>query len=843
MGTTFVYLVFINYAVYLLKACIAHTMASEVSIYRSTIHEIMRYNFIHIPLRSLLWGSLFFMGLIIMTPLENAHAQDAVRRSPLEAAPKQSTVLEDHDGVIHVTGRLNQTPRARQALEAFHRRKAQGFAVSNKLESQGSLMVGARATFRVQNNVVTNPGWVEKEFVLKATSGIANIWVEEGELNNANVEDSDIAALDEALLQQTPGGSINPAKGIVANNNDYFGAPPNVDGDGQLDILLYDIEEGTTNSNAFVAGYVHSGDLSPAGGGNNKDVLYLDTNPGVSNRPIEFILSTAAHEYQHLIHFNYDSSFLELAFTNEGLSEWAEVLNGYPARNMLFLRDPSTYNVPLFGFRSGDEVLFDYQRAGLFTGYLAQRLGPEATGSITRQAPRGRAGYEAVIDQTNLNFTELLKDFHTANFLNDDALSDAYSYIRETYAGIGTVANEPVDGRSFDASLNSIFVESGSAVFLAWNNVANFTLDLDTIDDLNTLRNRMAVRVLTTQNGVTSLDDYTLPMASVTFDGSYEQIAVIAMHVQPELTSRVGIEYEAHWSSDVEGMIANVAYDDGEAVSGNFFSLSAGSEGAVATRFEAPPESQLLEVNIAPFFVSQFSNGGQSTDAPRDLILKIWSVALSGEPGAVLFSLPIDDPRAYTAAALTLNHFSVDLTPYADEMAQLPDAFYIGYSEAGTDENYTVVGPSANEEADVSYVTRGNGDWGKLWDIQFVGEPEDQFPLRGTVIPVRAVFEVPLEPVSNEEDGVLPQTLALEQNYPNPFSQSTTIQFETPEAGSVRIAVYNALGQQVRLLEDGFRAAGKHVVALDADSLPSGLYLYRLETENQTLTRRMLIVR
>lgn len=802
----------------------------------------MRCNFIHTPLRSLLWVTLSFMGLIIITPLEPAHAQDAQRRTPLEAAAKPLPVLEVHDDVIHITDRLNRTPEARQALEAFHQRKAQGFDVSSKLESQGPLMLGARATFRVITNLVTNPGWEEKEFVLEATSAIANIWVAEEELDNGNVTETDIASLDEALLQQTPDGSINPAKGIVANNHDIFGDPPNVDGDGQLDILLYDITEGTDNSNAFVAGYVHSGDLSPAGGGNNKDVLYLDTNPGVSSRPIEFVLSTAAHEYQHLIHFNYDTSFLELAFTNEGLSEWAEVLNGYPTRNMIFLQDPSTYNVPLFGFRSGDEVLFDYQRAGLFTGYLAQRLGPEATGSITRQAPRGRAGYEAVINQTGLNFTDLLKDFHTANFLNDGGLSDAYRYEHAAYAGIGNVAFEPVDGRSFDATLNSIFVEAGSAAYVVWQNVSDFTLDLDTIDDLNTLRNRMAVRVLTTQNGVTSLDDYTLPMASVTFDGSYERIAMIAMHVQPELTSRVGIEYEAHWNSDVEGMIANVSYDDGSAVTGNFFSLSAGADGAVATRFEAPADSRLLEVSIAPYFVSQFSNGGQPTDAPRDLILKIWSVAVGGEPGALLFSLPIDDPRPYTGAALTLNHFSVDLTPYADEMAQLPDAFYIGYSEAGTDENYTVVGPSANAEADVSYVTRGNGDWGKLWDIQFVGEPEDQFPLNGTVIPVRAVFEVPLEPVSNEDNGTLPQSLALEQNYPNPFSLATTIRYKIPAAGAVRIAVYNALGQQVRLLEDGFQVAGEHAVAFDADSLPSGLYLYRLEAGGQTLTRRMLVV-
>ncbi len=195
----------------------------------------MRCTLFDTPFRTLLLVTLSFMGLIIITPLENVGAQDAARITHAEAPAKQP-VLDDGDAVTHVTDLLNQTPEARQALEAFHRDKALGFTTSNK--SQVEMMVGARTSFRVITNLLTTAGWEEKEFVLKATSDIANIWVEEGELNNESVGDSDVAALDEALLQKTPAGSINPAKGIVANDNDYFGDPPNVDGDGRLDILL-----------------------------------------------------------------------------------------------------------------------------------------------------------------------------------------------------------------------------------------------------------------------------------------------------------------------------------------------------------------------------------------------------------------------------------------------------------------------------------------------------------------------------------------------------------------------------------------------------------------------------
>lgn len=89
----------------------------------------------------------------------------------------------------------------------------------------------------------------------------------------------------------------------------------------------------------------------------------------------------------------------------------------------------------------------------------------------------------------------------------------------------------------------------------------------------------------------------------------------------------------------------------------------------------------------------------------------------------------------------------------------------------------------------------------------------------------------------------LPVRLVLEQNYPNPFNPRTQIRYGLPEAGPVRVGVYNTLGQEVRVLIDGWQEAGWHEVAFDGIDLPSGAYYYRVQLGQTEATRLMLLVK
>ena len=771
-----------------------------------------------------------------------AKAQDATRIERNAAPAKQVSASPE---VLHITDRLNRTPEARQALEDFHQKREASQLNSFKSAQSNSnqqYQLGARVTFRVLKNVATNPSWEERDFVLKANSDIAAIWVDQNQLDLNNVTDNDVAALEEALLHSTPAGSVAPNQGIIANNNTYFGSPPNVDGDGRVDILLYDIVEGQDNSNSFVAGFVTTQDLSSSGGGNNKDILYLDTNPGIKSRPISSALATAAHEYQHLIHFNYDR--FELTFTNEGLSEWSEVLNGYPARTMSFLRDPATYNVRLLGW---DEGLDDYSRAGLFTGYLAERAPADAVASLARNTARGRTGYEQMLDAEGLDFNALLMDYHTANFLNSPEIDPWFVYSHPQYASVQAVATVEVDGRASQSTPQTTeFIEAGSVEYLVWKKVSDFSFSIDAIEPFASIRDRIQIRVLLRgEDGASRFEDLELPQEGAFFPGSFDEVILTIVHVQPELTSRVGVTYDASWSNSTQGTIADVVYDNGQVASETYFSLSAGANGAVATRFElpSPGQTRLLEVEVAPFYLNQFSSSNLPSTAPRDLTLTIWAEDANGEPANVLFAHEVTDPRAFTSATQSLNHFSIDLEPFSNELSGLPNVLYIGYTEAGSDENYMVVGPSSYSTEDVSFVTRQNGNWGALWETQFSDSGENEFPLSGTVIPVRAIFEVGSQPVSTEDETSIPTVASLEQNYPNPFRGSTTIAYTIAQPEEVTLAIYDMLGRQVRTLVEHPHEAGQHTVSFDASSLPSGTYFYTLQTGPQSTTRRMTVVR
>ena len=73
-----------------------------------------------------------------------------------------------------------------------------------------------------------------------------------------------------------------------------------------------------------------------------------------------------------------------------------------------------------------------------------------------------------------------------------------------------------------------------------------------------------------------------------------------------------------------------------------------------------------------------------------------------------------------------------------------------------------------------------------------------------------------------------PDELKLVQNYPNPFNPSTTISFSIPEAGQVKLTVFNILGEEVTTLINGFKEAGVYSINFDATGLNSGIYLYRI---------------
>lgn len=137
--------------------------------------------------------------------------------------------------------------------------------------------------------------------------------------------------------------------------------------------------------------------------------------------------------------------------------------------------------------------------------------------------------------------------------------------------------------------------------------------------------------------------------------------------------------------------------------------------------------------------------------------------------------------------------------------------------------------------------------------FRFTGEAEiternNQFSGLAVLNPnIRNRFSMVIEPfeamMEETEDEVRPGSVELRQNYPNPFNPATTIAFYLPEERSVKIGVYNIVGQQVALLVDETLQSGEHSVVWDAMNNPSGIYIVQMETGSRILTRKITLIK
>jgi hypothetical protein len=91
------------------------------------------------------------------------------------------------------------------------------------------------------------------------------------------------------------------------------------------------------------------------------------------------------------------------------------------------------------------------------------------------------------------------------------------------------------------------------------------------------------------------------------------------------------------------------------------------------------------------------------------------------------------------------------------------------------------------------------------------------------------------------EDGT--ERFSLPQNQPNPFNPRTVIRFQLPQTERVNLEVFDLGGRQVATLVQGILTAGEHEVPFSGESLPSGLYYYRLEAGDFRETRGMLLLK
>ncbi|OGC88979.1 MAG: hypothetical protein A2142_03550 [candidate division Zixibacteria bacterium RBG_16_48_11] len=102
--------------------------------------------------------------------------------------------------------------------------------------------------------------------------------------------------------------------------------------------------------------------------------------------------------------------------------------------------------------------------------------------------------------------------------------------------------------------------------------------------------------------------------------------------------------------------------------------------------------------------------------------------------------------------------------------------------------------------------------------------------------------------VGNDSRPELPAGFKPNQNYPNSFNATTSIQYQLPKAGEVKLTIYNLLGQIVKVFQPGRQAAGSFIINWDGkdrkgSQVSSGSYLYRLEEGEFSQLRKMTSIK
>lgn len=244
------------------------------------------------------------------------------------------------------------------------------------------------------------------------------------------------------------------------------------------------------------------------------------------------------------------------------------------------------------------------------------------------------------------------------------------------------------------------------------------------------------------------------------------------------------------------------------------------------------------QLKIYNSVVMGFANGVNVADAATvtnatggNLVLKNTSV----QSATPLKSSDLTATTAWFTAAGSSNNGSTARTPSALGFVDTQDLHNLDLRPTASSElatagtNFTDAPVAAAFFTPVSY--RGAFDPAKARSDQWDAGWTDYDPNATTPTSVSA----------SEND--VPRSVALEQNFPNPFNPSTTIRFSMPGAGQASLKVYDMLGREVGTLVNGYMNAGTHTAVFEARGLSSGIYLYVLQAGSFRDVKRMTMMK
>lgn len=225
----------------------------------------------------------------------------------------------------------------------------------------------------------------------------------------------------------------------------------------------------------------------------------------------------------------------------------------------------------------------------------------------------------------------------------------------------------------------------------------------------------------------------------------------------------------------------------------------------------------------------------------------LWARQIESDGNDIVTNLAVDvSGHVYVAGLFDGNYLRLEATELRkqDLQADREDGFVARYDPDG---RLLWAGHAAGTgvERIIDLTVSPEGD------LYVAGEFNEVLRLGATTLEERTagglemfVAKYDAATITAVDDVKLPMApVANASAYPNPFRDRATIRYEIRDGGHVRLAVYDVLGREVRTLVDGVQHAGTYKAVFESAGLPSGLYLYRLESSGRTLSGTMLLLK
>lgn len=626
----------------------------------------------------------------------------------------------------------------------------------------------------------------------------------------------------------------NSTKGIYQTNVEYFGNPPNKDNDPRIIILILDIKDNyaTNPSAGYTAGYFYSYNQGDASNSNKAEVFYLDANPLnlTSDSGINTGMSITAHEFQHMIHWNYTPPTSQ-TFFNESFSEIASYLNGYNLRSTsLYANSTNVYTI------DWGSTLTDYARAARFSLYLYEQF----SGGIFKQYLQNRIfdengiKFAAQAFDPGRDFESILEDWFIANYLNDRNYNTRYGYLlaNQTKAASTVYTNPNVSLTSSGVSkygVQYITYKGGKNLTINFNSNGNASLKVKAIKIGNSFTQVENVPTNTNVN----FSDYGTAYTEITFAVFYTSLS----HPIGFIPSSSKFNFSYSSTGTAVAQTYEIAYDATEPT--GYLQLTPGD--SVAVWFEAMSGMKLDSIKVAlrgtlPIQGRVLEYLGLSNRLGGGLMASITATPVLASPPAV-----INSGADYPYQIPYPNWVKVDLRSFnltADKNFTVQ--FPIGAAYPSTNRVMSTYYQSSASYYSFSYQSTNSPPRWIYYSVSGRDGYIFLFLIRAYVSSVGSNISEPIE--------ILPSAYALDQNYPNPFNPETVISFSLPKSSNVQIKIYDVLGNEIRTLIDEARFAGKHNIYWNSTDnfgkrVSSGVYFYTISADNFTQTKKMVLMK